>query len=282
MSSSIETFHALSHDFSKNVTKAYSTSFSLAIKLLAPSIRQDIYNIYGFVRMADEIVDTFHEFPKENLLNMFEKELHSAIDNRISLNPALNSFQFTVHKYNIGYDLINAFMSSMRRDLTKESYSVEEYKDYIYGSADVVGLMCLRVFVNGNNTEYDKLKAGAMKLGSGFQKVNFLRDVKDDFEILNRVYFPTVDPNKLSEQDKRNIIAEVKEDFKEAFQSIKKLPNSSQFGVFMAYRYYIKLLKKLEMSAPEEIMKKRIRIPNFRKITLLISTYFRYRLLEDI
>ncbi len=279
MSSSIKTFHALSREFSKNVTKSYSTSFSLAIKLLAPSIRQDIYNIYGFVRLADEIVDTFHDFPKEKLLNSFEEELHQALANGISLNPALNSFQFTARKYSIGPDLINAFMKSMRRDLTKETYSSEEYKDYIYGSADVVGLMCLRVFVNGNDAEYEKLKQGAMRLGSGFQKVNFLRDVKDDFEILNRIYFPTVNPKQLSEQDKINIISEIREDFKEAFKSIRKLPHSSQFGVFMAYRYYIKLLRKLEISAPEELMNRRIRIPNFRKITLLITTYFRYRLL---
>ncbi len=279
MSSTVEMFRNLSLGYSKDVTQRYSTSFSIAIKLLAPSIRQDIYNIYGFVRLADEIVDTFHSYPKEELLKRFENDVYHALQARISLNPALDSFQYTALKYNIGVDLISAFLSSMKRDLTKAEYSVDEYKDYIYGSADVVGLMCLKVFVNGDERVYNDLKSGAMRLGSAFQKVNFLRDVKDDYELLNRSYFPGIDPKKLSAVDKENIVKEIREDLDVAYLSIQKLPPSSRFGVYMSYRYYLKLLKKLEQSAPDELMKRRVRIPNLRKMMLVCTTYLRYKIL---
>lgn len=277
MNSSVETFQRLSHDYSRQVTKSYSTSFSLAIRLLAPSLRQDIYNIYGFVRVADEIVDSFYTFSNEELLNRFEDDLYHAIKNKISLNPTLNSFQRTVHKYEIGHDLIEAFMKSMRRDLTLQACDQYDYKEYIYGSADVVGLMCLRVFVNGNDKDFESLRESAMNLGSAFQKVNFLRDIKDDKELLNRVYFPGIDPHRLTEKDKQAIIHDIKMDFSKALNGIYRLPATSGFGVYIAYRYYMKLLHKLEFSAPGDLMKRRVRIPNFRKLLLLVTSYFRYK-----
>ena len=274
----ISLFNDISQEFSKQVTIKYSTSFSLATKTLDSSIRNHIYNIYGFVRFADEIVDTFHDFPKKKLLENFEKNLLMALDNKISLNPILNSFQITVHKFNIDYSLIKAFLKSMRWDLNKKEYkSQKEYKEYIYGSADVVGLMCLKVFVNGNQLKYDKLMPNAMALGSAFQKVNFLRDLKNDFENLNRSYFPNIDFTNFSEESKKRIINEIKNDFNLALKGIKKLPNTSRLGVYTAYKYYLKLLYKLEKTPSLKIKTTRIRIPNYQKINLLLYSYFKHQ-----
>ncbi|MDH7444308.1 phytoene/squalene synthase family protein [Aquimarina sp. 2201CG14-23] len=272
-------FDSVSYNCSKIVTTSYSTSFSLASKMLADSIRQDIYNIYGFVRFADEIVDSFHDYNKEQLFNDFETEMYRAIENRISLNPIINSFQHTVHKYNIQPELYEAFMKSMRLDLHKTDYlSDAEYKEYIYGSADVVGLMSLKVFVNGNQTKYDELKQSAMHLGSAFQKVNFLRDLKADFEDLSRTYFPNTDLTQLDEMSKQNIIDEIQEDFNKAFEGIMKLPVEAKFGVYTAYIYYKKLLNKLKATPSLEIKNTRIRVPNYQKFGLLAKSYFDYRL----
>ena len=240
-------FDHVSFDCSVKVTKAYSTSFSTAVKMLAPTIRQDIYNIYGFVRFADEIVDTFHEYDKEVLFSQFENDLALALSQKISLNPILNSFQHTVHKYNIPNELIAAFMKSMKLDLVKTKYTtVEEYNEYIYGSADVVGLMCLKVFVNGDIAKYDALKNSAMRLGSAFQKVNFLRDLKADFDA--------------------------------GFEGIQKLPIEAKFGVYTAYIYYKKLLSKLNKTPSLEIKNTRIRVPDHQKVGLLAKCYLNYKL----
>ncbi len=272
-------FDKVSNDSSKIVIKRYSTSFYFSSSLLSKSIRQDIFNVYGFVRLADEIVDTFHEFPKKELLDDFEKELWRSIDNKISLNPILNSFQSTVNKYSIPKDLIISFLDSMRMDLYKKDYeSIDEYKKYIYGSADVVGLMCLKVFVGGSSEMYNSLSPYAISLGSAFQKVNFLRDLKDDSNILNRVYFPNVDMNNFDESSKQEIIAEIEDDFKNAVIGIVKLPKNSKFAVYIAYRYYYKLLKKLKRISSENIVKKRIRIDNFQKFIVIVRSYVKYQL----
>lgn len=272
-------FDRVSYDCSKMVTQSYSTSFSLATKMLSTSIRTDIYNIYGFVRFADEIVDTFHDYDKETLFNNFEIALKDALANKISLNPILNSFQHTYHAYNIPYHLVDSFMKSMRMDLTKNSYKTdEEYKEYIYGSADVVGLMCLRVFVNGDEKQYEQLRVSAMALGSAFQKVNFLRDLKADFEELNRAYFPHADLTELDETSKQLIIDEIKGDFKLGYSGILKLPNEAKFGVYTAYKYYYKLLQKLQNTPSIEIKNTRIRVPNYQKFGLLAKSYVNYKL----
>jgi phytoene/squalene synthetase len=272
-------FDNVSFDCSVKVTKAYSTSFSSAVKMLAPSIRQDIYNIYGFVRFADEIVDTFHDYDKEILFTQFENDLALALSQKISLNPILNSFQHTVHKYNIPNELIGAFMKSMKFDLYKTKYTtVEEYNEYIYGSADVVGLMCLKVFVNGDIKKYEELKHSAMRLGSAFQKVNFLRDLKADFEDLSRTYFPNTDLSQLDEASKQQIIAEIEADFNAGFEGIKNLPIEAKFGVYTAYRYYKKLLKKLQKTPSLEIKNTRIRVSDYQKVQLLARCYVKYRL----
>ena len=274
----IKLFNDISQEFSKLVTIKYSTSFSLATKTLNSSIRSHIYNIYGFVRFADEIVDTFHEFPKKELLENFENNLFMALKNKISLNPILNSFQLTVNKFNIDYSLIESFLKSMKWDLNKKKYnSQKEFNEYIYGSADVVGLMCLKVFVNGNPKKYKELVPNAMALGSAFQKVNFLRDLKDDYENLNRSYFPNIDFANFSEESKKNIINEIKKDFELALKGIKKLPNSSKLGVYTAYKYYLKLLQKLEKTPSLKIKSTRIRIPNYQKVNLLLYSYFKHQ-----
>ena len=272
-------FDKVSNDSSKLVIKRYSTSFYFSSNLLSKSIRQDIFNIYGFVRLADEIVDTFHEFPKKELLNEFEEELWRSIENKISLNPILNSFQNTVNRYSIPKDLIRSFLDSMKMDLEKKEYnSVEEYKKYIYGSADVVGLMCLKVFVKGSDTLYSDLSNYAISLGSAFQKVNFLRDLKDDSNILKRVYFPNVNMDDFNEESKKEIINEIELDFKNAIKGIARLPKNSRFAVYIAYRYYNKLLKKLKRTSSENIVKKRVRIHNFQKFTVIARSYVKYQL----
>ena len=275
-----ELFDQVSFDTSKLVTKKYSTSFSLAVKMLSPTIRSAIYNIYGFVRFADEIVDTFHDYKKEELLDDFEKEYYKALENGISLNPILNSFQATVKRYNITDDLVKSFLKSMRADLSKTAYETqEEYNEYIYGSADVVGLMCLKVFVDGDDEKYNELKNAAMRLGSAFQKVNFVRDLKDDFELLNRSYFPNVDLTSLDTESKHLIIQEIEDDFDFAFNhGILKLPVEAKFGVYMAYRYYRRLLKKLNSVPSSEIIETRVRISDPMKINLLARSYVKYKL----
>jgi phytoene/squalene synthetase len=247
--------------------------------MLSPSIRDGIHSIYGFVRFADEIVDSFHDYDKENLINDFEKEYYKAIENGISLNPILNSFQHTVKQYNISDDLVQAFLKSMKLDLIKSNYNTQtEYEDYIYGSADVVGLMCLKVFVKGNNQKYEQLKSEAMRLGSAFQKVNFLRDLKDDNLVLNRNYFPGVDLKSFDENAKTTIIKEIEEDFKIAFQGVIKLPIEAKFGVYTAYVYYKKLLKKLKNTPYHEIGNSRIRVSNYTKAGLLAQSFVTYKL----
>ena len=272
-------FDDVSFKCSKLVTKNYSTSFSLAVYMLSPSIRDAIYSIYGFVRFADEIVDSFHGFDKESLITEFEDEYYKATERGISLNPILNSFQQTVKQYNISDDLIQAFLRSMKLDLIKSDYnSKDEYDDYIYGSADVVGLMCLKVFVAGDTARYNQLKGEAMRLGSAFQKVNFLRDLKDDNLVLNRNYFPGVDLNSFDEKAKTAIINEIEEDFKVAYQGIVKLPIEAKFGVYTAFVYYKKLLKKLENTPSHEIGNARIRVSNYTKAGLLAQSFVTYKL----
>ncbi len=272
-------FDTVSYNCSKIVTKNYSTSFSLATKMLYKSIRADIYNIYGFVRFADEIVDSFHDYDKETLFNKFYDDLNEALENRISLNPILNAFQHTYHKYNIEKSMVDAFMKSMRLDLNKSDYNtVEEYQNYIYGSADVVGLMCLKVFVKGDQDKFNELKSSAMALGSAFQKVNFLRDLKADMEGLQRSYFPNINLDELDETSKQHIIEDIEYDFERGLQGIKKLPIEAKFGVFMAYRYYSQLLKKLRKTPALQIKNSRIRVSNPKKIELLMRSYVKYQL----
>jgi 15-cis-phytoene synthase len=268
-------FDQISQECSQLVTKAYSTSFSTATGLLAPAVRSHIFNIYGFVRFADEIVDSFHGYDKETLFKNFERDLQNAIDHKISLNPILNAFQYTYHTFQIDYALVEAFMKSMKMDLYKTTYSsVEEYKEYIYGSADVVGLMCLSVFVEGDKEKYNDLKSAAMALGSAFQKVNFLRDLKADFETLGRTYFPNANLNALDEASKQAIIEEIEEDFKLGYEGIGKLPTSVRLGVYTAYRYYKRLLDRLKKTPPLEIKNSRIRVPNYEKLGLVAQSYF--------
>lgn len=273
------TFDKISFECSKKVTKAYSTSFSLAVKMLSPKIRQDIYNIYGFVRFADEIVDTFHDYNKELLFTKFEDELDSALKNKISLNPILNSFQHTVHNYGIPKEMISAFLQSMKQDLVKKKYTTfSEYNEYIYGSADVVGLMCLKVFVKNNQEKFNELKSPAMRLGSALQKINFLRDLKADIEDLDRSYFPHLNFDAIDENAKNLIIKEIEDDLEAGYIGILKLPPEAKFGVYTAYVYYKKLLKKLKNTPPLEIKNKRIRVPNYEKFGLLAKCYVNYRL----
>jgi phytoene synthase len=271
-------FDNISFDCSKQLTKAFSTSFSFSSRLLAPQQRQAIYAIYGFVRVADEIVDTYHDYPQEKLLDRFERDLNEALETRISTNPILNAFQDTVYKYHIEREKIDTFLRSMRMDLEKKEYKTrEEYQEYIYGSADVVGLMCLRVFVEGDDGQYNKLKRSAMKLGSAFQKVNFLRDLKNDMEILERSYFPHIDFKHLTREVKKEIVAEIVADFDEAFFGIRQLPNSSRLAVYVAYVYYKKLLRIIRRKRPEQILRTRIRVGNAVKMWLLFKSYLRYK-----
>ena len=257
---------------SKIVTTSYSTSFSMATEMLDNKHREAIYAIYGFVRFADEIVDTFHEFNKKELLDKFESDLKDALGQGISLNPILHSFQIVVKEYGIPYQYIDAFLTSMKNDLNKKLYENKlEADSYIYGSADVVGLMCLRVFTDGNEARFNELKNPAMKLGSAFQKVNFLRDLKNDTQELGRIYFPNLVNGEFNDENRLKIIADIEADFKEAFQGIKQLPKSTRVAVLSAYYYYLDLLLKLKNIPAKEIMVSRIRISDFRKISLLIK-----------
>ena len=265
-------FNQTAYKTSKIITENYSTSFSYATSLLEKERRKAIYAIYGFVRFADEIVDTFHEWDKELLLDKFEKDLDDALQQKISLNPVLHSFQLVVKEYGIPYEYIHAFLTSMRFDLHKKEYVTKlEADTYIYGSADVVGLMCLRVFCNGNEELFQQLKQPAMKLGSAFQKVNFLRDIKNDIENLGRNYFPGINGNGFNETSKKQIIDEIEQDFREAYEGIKQLPEDSKLAVLLAYYYYRKLLLKLGNTPASEIMNHRIRISNFGKIIIFFK-----------
>jgi phytoene synthase len=272
-------FDQVSESCSRIVTESYSTSFTLATKMLDSSIRQDIYNIYGFVRLADEIVDSFHNYDKKELLNLFEKDLKKSIEDKISLNPILNSFQKTIHSYQIDYELVDSFLNSMKLDLDKKKYlTKKEFDQYVYGSADVVGLMCLKVFVKGNKNQYNDLRPYAMSLGSAFQKVNFLRDLKADHDGLNRSYFPNLNIDEFDEPSKKIILDEIDKDFRHALKGIFKLPSSARFGVYTAYKYYLKLLNKLRKTHPLKIKSSRIRVPNYQKVNVLARSYVRYRL----
>lgn len=271
-------FDSTSVDCSKLVTHAYSTSFSIGIKLLHPKFRNDIYAIYGFVRYADEIVDTFHDFNKSYLLQKFKEDTFVAIEQGISLNPILNSFQHTVNKYQIDHDLIHTFLNSMEMDLDTKSHDLTSFKQYILGSAEVVGLMCLTVFVEGNKNKYESLKEGAIRLGAAFQKVNFLRDLNADVNNLGRIYFPELQSKQLTAIDKKIIEESIEEDFAHALEGIKKLPASSKLGVYVAYKYYISLLRKIKNTAPDKLLETRIRVPNAQKISLLARSYVRYNL----
>ena len=273
-----ELFDKVSDSTAVMITKKYSTSFSIAVRLLAPNIRQAVYNVYGFVRVADEIVDSFDGFEQKQLLDRFEDEYNYARIYGISSNPVINAFQRTVEEYDIDRDLVDAFLKSMRADLTKQVYATEkEIKDYIYGSADVVGLMCLKIFVQGDQGKYLQLVEPAMKLGSAFQKVNFLRDFKADFDGLSRTYFPNVDPNKLTTEDKENIIRDIQIEFDEALAGIKKLPKEARLGVYVAYRYYLRLLKKIDNTPAPALLESRIRVSNGLKTYLLFKSYVRYQ-----
>jgi phytoene/squalene synthetase len=273
-----ELFDSVSFKCSEITTTSYSTSFSFGIKALDKTLHTHIYNIYGFVRFADEIVDSFHEFHKEELLKEFKEETHKAIKQKISLNPILNSFQHTVNLYNIDLDLIDTFLDSMEMDLKPHFYNEHKYDKYILGSAQVVGLMCLKVFIDGNKKQYIELKPYAMSLGSAFQKINFLRDIKADFEKLGRTYFPNVDMNKFNIQDKKNIEIDIKNDFIHALVGIKKLPKKSRSGVYLAYIYYFKLFQKIKGLSPEKIFSDRIRIPNRVKVALICQTIIKDKL----
>lgn len=271
-------FDDLSYKISKQTTKQYSTSFSLGILALSPKIRNSIYAIYGYVRLADEIVDSFHDFDRATLLARFREQTNQALEEKISLNPILQCFQETIHRYEIDLKLIYQFLDSMEMDLQKIDYNSDLYKQYILGSAEVVGLMCLHIFVDGNKDQYEILKPSAMKLGSAFQKVNFLRDLKDDYQILGRTYFPNVDITYFDNSVKEHIENDIQQEFKEALEGIKNLPNSARFGVYLAYRYYISLFRKIKKTPAKTIISQRIRISNGRKFSLMMSSYVQYKI----
>ena len=271
----IELFHKTSRECSKITTENYSTSFASAIKLLHKDIRADIHNIYGFVRFADEIVDTFHDYDKENLLQRFTIETYKAIDEGISLNPILHSFQNTVNKYNIEKKFIDAFFKSMQYDLHKNYYNEVLYKEYVYGSAEVVGLMCLHVFCQGNKSMYESLKHYACSLGAAFQKVNFLRDVRADYDQLDRHYFPGSSFKNFTWKNKKQIEADIQKDFDDAYKGILQLPSGSRLGVYVAYKYYLSLFKKIKKMQPKTVLEKRVRIPDYIKALIVAKAGLR-------
>lgn len=271
-------FDQVSSKCSKIATTSYSTSFSLGIRCLAPALRDPICGIYGFVRFADEIVDTFHDYDKAELLERFKKDTYQAIEEGISLNPILNSFQHVVRKYNVDHELIDQFLYSMEMDLTQQHYDQEKFETYILGSAEVVGLMCLKVFCKGDQAQYDELKPYAMKLGSAFQKINFLRDLEADYVDMGRTYFPGLEMSEFNMENKKTIEEDIEEDFKMGFEGIKKLPQSAKFGVYLAYVYYYNLFKKIKKTHPAHVLNQRIRIPNQRKLSILCYSYVKHRL----
>ena len=274
----LDLYHKTCEECSKLITNRYSTSFSLGTRVLHKRFRQAIYGIYGFVRFADEIVDEFHHHDKEALLNNFISDTFKAIKEGISLNPVIHSFQRVVNEYDIDHELIQAFFNSMAMDLNTSTYCNNSYKTYIYGSAEVVGLMCLHVFTQGDKKYYKHLESHARSLGSAFQKVNFLRDIKDDFTERGRTYFPDFDFENFSSIDKKKIEEDIRQDFTHAFQGIIKLPKGSKFGVYLAYKYYLKLFKKITKADPKIIKENRLRVHDLRKIVLLFSSALRYKL----
>jgi phytoene synthase len=263
---------------SRLITLRYSTSFSMGIRLFHRRFRPPIYAIYGFVRFADEIVDTFHDYPKQVLLERFREDTYRAIDEGISLNPVLHAFQQVVRKYGIDRELIDAFLRSMEMDLYNCAYNTDQYDEYIYGSAEVVGLMCLRVFCEGNEEQYQQLKEPARRLGAAFQKINFLRDIKSDYDERGRVYFPGVDFRRFDDDAKRRIEAEIQDDFSAALDGIRRLPDGARFGVYLAYEYYVQLFAKIKSAPAHSIAKKRFRVSDKRKMYLLFSSALRHRL----
>jgi phytoene/squalene synthetase len=271
-------FHEVSQLCSRTTTERYSTSFSSAIRLLHEDLRQPIHNIYGFVRFADEIVDTFHQHNKSVLLSEFRRDTFDAIARKISLNPILHSFQLTVNEYKIDHHLVEAFFNSMEMDLDRKAHNQSSYQEYIYGSAEVVGLMCLYVFLEGDTAAYEKLKPNARSLGAAFQKVNFLRDVKADYSGLDRTYFPGLDFTNFSAQQKQEIEDDIAADFKQAYEGILQLPVKARFGVYVAYKYYLSLFKKIKKVEPARIMNERIRIPNYSKAMILLRAGVRNQL----
>jgi len=274
----IELYNELSFECSKRTTEKYSTSFASSIRLLHKDLHAPVHSIYGFVRLADEIVDTFHGHDKITLLQEFKQETYNAIGRKISLNPILHSFQSTVHQFSIDTELIDAFFKSMAYDLDKKEYSAEGYNEYIYGSAEVVGLMCLRVFCGGCTHMYKQLTPFARKLGAAFQKVNFLRDIKADFEQLERMYFPGCDFSDFSDRQKAEIEADIQQDFEDAYKGILQLPPKARFGVYVAYKYYLSLFKKIKRIPPKKILQQRIRIPNYSKAMILAKAGVRSQL----
>lgn len=270
-----ELYDKVSIKLSRTVTKSYSTSFSLGIRFLAKPLRDPIYSLYGFVRIADEIVDTFHEYNKEQLFERFKEDVDLSISQKISLNPILNSFQAVVNKYNIERELIDAFLYSMEMDLHKKDYNRVDFEKYVLGSAEVVGLMCLRVFTNGDEKEYQKLKPSAMKLGAAYQKINFLRDLRADFNAMGRTYFPNVDLSNFTQQDKDFIEAEIEKDFHDGYEGIKLLSNDAAFGVYLSYAYYYALFQKIRKTSPDKVLLNRIRISDTMKYWILFKSYFR-------
>ena len=273
----MQLFHSVSYQCSKITTEQYSTSFSSAIKLLHKDLRTPIYNIYGFVRFADEIVDTFHGYDKAILLQQFKEETYLSIERGISLNPILHSFQSTVNAYNIDMSLIAAFFNSMEQDLQACDYDTQKYNEYIYGSAEVVGLMCLFVFCEGNHEQYIRLKPFAQNLGAAFQKVNFLRDLKADTQQLNRMYFPGCNFLHFSEADKKQVELDIANDFEKAYQGIIQLPMKARFGVYVAYKYYLSLFKKIKKIQAKKILQQRVRIPDYGKVMIVAEAGVRSR-----
>lgn len=271
-------FHKVSQQCSRITAKEYSTSFYSAIRLLHADLRAPICNIYGFVRFADEIVDTFHEYDKSSLLTQFREDTYKAIEQRISLNPILHSFQLIVHEYNIGLDLVEAFFQSMETDLAQQYHDKASYEKYIYGSAEVVGLMCLSVFCEGDRRQYNQLKMYARSLGAAFQKVNFLRDIKADHLLLNRTYFPGADFGNFTTCMKQEIEQDIAKDFQHAYEGITQLPWKARFGVYVAYKYYMSLFRKIRKARPAQIMEQRIRIANYRKALILVRAGVKNRL----
>lgn len=271
-------FDDLSQQISEITTKKYSTSFSLGIKCLHADLHKPIYSIYGFVRFADEIVDSFEGYEKAELLKDFKIQTYKAIESKISLNPILNSFQWVVNKYDVPHELIETFLNSMEMDLEEKTYNTENYEKYILGSAEVVGLMCLKVFVEGDDTGYERLKPSAMKLGSAFQKINFLRDLNADFKDLGRSYFPGIDMKDFNSDIKKQIEEDIEKDFIVGYNGILELPRKAKFGVYMAYKYYFKLFKKIKSTEPNIILNERVRLPNYRKARILLTSIIRLNL----
>ncbi|WP_323755396.1 phytoene/squalene synthase family protein [Roseivirga sp.] len=274
----MDLFNQTSLECSKLITQRYSTSFTLGIKTLDKKFHLPVYAIYGFVRYADEIVDTFHDYDKKTLLQNFKAETYKAIEDGVSFNPVLHSFQLMVNKYQIDHDLIEAFLHSMELDLEETTYDQTGYDQYIYGSAEVVGLMCLKVFCENNQALYDSLVGPAKKLGAAFQKVNFIRDIKSDFEERGRVYFPGVDFNDFTKQTKKEIEEDIQRDFDEALEGILRLPKGAKLGVYLAYRYYLKLFRKIKRLPASRIKEERIRIKDSMKMGILVMTYFQHRI----